>query len=163
MYVIQTSHSDKGDTVTKPMDFDEARDLYGSITGVNVSGIKDGEEHSDGFITLREATLPELCYAEDGKLMVDNVISTYSPERLQIAYDRTVREFGGLTLDDPDDHSDFGEAFGAELARQLKHLVAKDLMDYFEKQEIIKTTGVNEEGEIEIEVTDKGKKILDQS
>lgn len=161
MYVIQTSHKDKDDTLTKPLEFEEACDLYESMTGADVRDLEEGEEATDGIITLREASLPELVFEEDGLLMVDNIIDTFSQDRIDIAWKRTAREFGGLEADPDSLDTEFGENYVEEFQRQLKLMATSDLMDYFKDRGIIRDAGVNEDGEIEIEVTETGHALLE--
>jgi hypothetical protein len=159
LYVIQTSHKDKDDTVSRSMDFQEACVLYGSLTGEDVSDLQEGEEVSDGFITLREARIEELIYMEDGVLIVDNIIAKFSDDRFNIAWKRAAKEFNGLEPDPDDMESEFGESFAEEYHHQLELMAAKELFGYFEQEGFIRNCGVDEDGQIKIEVTERGSEV----
>lgn len=161
MYVIQTEHESKEPTLSKPMEFEEARSLFSSITGIAESKIKEDKPKTEGAMTLREAKIDELTYEEDGVLMVDNIIDTFSNDRLMIAWERTSRKFGDLAPDPDDKTSDFAEAFHEQFEEELKLMAAKDLMDYLQQTGIVKVSGINQDGYEEIEITEKGHRLLE--
>lgn len=154
-YVIQVNHPDDYEGITDAMDFEDARELFLILTGDWDGGtIGEGDSVTINLfdtidVELRQATAAELVWEdENGIKILDGIIEEFSNERIQVAFDRTAKQFGGLAPDEADDESDLAEAFNEELTRQLISMAIQDLIDLAIAEGEIEVNGVLENGEI---------------
>lgn len=157
-YVIETGD----DAVTEAMSFEAASTLFEGLTGVEIEVtelVAEEEIEHDQYV-LREATLPELCIPENGMLNVEKVVDNFSPERMQVAYERASRALGGLTPHGEEDDSEIAEAFKEEFALQLRLMVASDTIEFYEREGLIEVGDITEDGNCRLDITEKGKEVL---
>jgi hypothetical protein len=155
-YLIATSHEDEGDpeTITGPMDYDEAAELFEQITGFEAPRkLQPDDEHTQGVTTLRLATIGELVTEEDsGAKNLDHVVDDFSEERYAKAEARAKR-----LAKDPWDEEEISDLF----QRQLVLMALGDLLHFHEQEGNIRKRGVTSTGDIDYESLVPGMTVED--
>lgn len=151
MQYVLTSYVDGDETemVSSPMPFGHARTIFAQTLKMPLDEItqEEGKEQKSTLptgeeITLRPAEPEEMVEDEDGTLMLDNIVASYSQERLKIAFDRAVAEFGGVVADYED------EAFVEAYTRHLVQMATADVYNGLADQGWIETNGVSDSGDV---------------
>ncbi len=88
-----------------------------------------------------------------GDIDADDAIEAMSADRIQIAFDRAIQEFGGAVADYE------SPEFEEEFANQLKLMVAKDETDSLVEKGILHRE-VNADGDFAFTLTTYGEKLL---
>lgn len=154
--------SPEEEEISESMPFEEAKQVFAECLNVEAHEIQVPEGRStcadveETVIGIRPATTLEVLGDMDDldDLSVDDIVGQFSEERMEMAFKRAEREFGGLVADYE------SEEFEEEFHNQLKLMAAKDIYDELIRKGVIETVGVDEEGHVRYDLTPEGHKEL---
>lgn len=154
-YLIATSHGKDPTTITRPMEYEDAAELYEQLTGHDTPRKLDpGQKVRYGHTTLREATLTERVTVEDdGARNLDYIIEEFPDERKDIAFKRASKELG--YEGDEEDEDEFESCYH----KHLVMMALDDLLDFHIREGNVRQAGIDSNGSIIYESTDPDKTV----